>query len=175
MPQCPTHLSFLYLVLQLLFSSLLHFSFVALLFLSLSVLLIESGVYGGHLCRLANRGCKLVGCGSSVPKLQISNDDLSKMVETSDEWISDRTGIRKRRVLSGQFVSLYIKLLERLADLLFVFASMIFRKSKHYKNLRKCGKLSLLDLDHLPCLLIFCFLVSMVDLYGNQTLHVLLN
>ncbi|CAO2827041.1 unnamed protein product [Amaranthus hypochondriacus] len=52
--------------------------------------------------RLANRGCKLVGCGSSVPKLQISNDDLSKMVETSDEWISDRTGIRKRRVLSGE-------------------------------------------------------------------------
>lgn len=82
--------------------------------------------FGGHLCRLASKGCKLVGCGSSVPKLQISNDDLSKMVETSDEWISDRTGIRKRRILSGQFVSLYIKLLERLADLLFVFLSMIF-------------------------------------------------
>ncbi|CAO2820520.1 unnamed protein product [Amaranthus hypochondriacus] len=52
--------------------------------------------------RLVNRGCKLVGCGSSVPKLVISNDDLSKMVETSDEWISTRTGIRKRRVLSGE-------------------------------------------------------------------------
>ncbi|XP_021770023.1 3-oxoacyl-[acyl-carrier-protein] synthase III, chloroplastic-like [Chenopodium quinoa] len=51
--------------------------------------------------RLVNRGCKLVGCGSAVPKLQISNDDLSKFVETSDEWISTRTGIRKRRVLSG--------------------------------------------------------------------------
>ncbi|KAL2920812.1 3-oxoacyl-[acyl-carrier-protein] synthase III chloroplastic [Bienertia sinuspersici] len=52
--------------------------------------------------RLGNRGCKLVGCGSALPKLQISNDDLSKYVETSDEWISTRTGIRKRRVLSGE-------------------------------------------------------------------------
>lgn len=51
--------------------------------------------------RLVNRGCKLVGCGSAVPKLEISNDDLSKIVETSDEWIATRTGIRKRRVISG--------------------------------------------------------------------------
>ncbi|XP_021836859.1 beta-ketoacyl-[acyl-carrier-protein] synthase III, chloroplastic-like isoform X2 [Spinacia oleracea] len=51
---------------------------------------------------LVNRGCKLVGCGSAVPKLQISNDDLSKIVETSDEWISTRTGIRNRRILSGE-------------------------------------------------------------------------
>lgn len=51
--------------------------------------------------RLVSKGCKLVGCGSAVPTLQISNDDLSKMVDTSDEWISSRTGIRKRRVLAG--------------------------------------------------------------------------
>ncbi|XP_074264923.1 beta-ketoacyl-[acyl-carrier-protein] synthase III, chloroplastic [Silene latifolia] len=51
--------------------------------------------------RLVYQGCKLVGCGSAVPKLQISNDDLSTMIETSDEWISTRTGIRNRRVLSG--------------------------------------------------------------------------
>ncbi|XP_027342462.1 3-oxoacyl-[acyl-carrier-protein] synthase 3 A, chloroplastic-like [Abrus precatorius] len=52
--------------------------------------------------RLVSKGCKLVGCGSAVPTLQISNDDLSKMVDTSDEWISVRTGIRRRRVLSGR-------------------------------------------------------------------------
>ncbi|CAJ2661461.1 3-oxoacyl-(acyl-carrier-protein) synthase chloroplastic-like [Trifolium pratense] len=51
--------------------------------------------------RLVSKGCKLVGCGSAVPALQISNDDLSKIVDTNDEWISVRTGIRKRRVLSG--------------------------------------------------------------------------
>lgn len=52
--------------------------------------------------RLVGRGCKLIGCGSAVPNLQISNDDLAKIVETSDEWISVRTGIRNRRVLSGK-------------------------------------------------------------------------
>ncbi|KAK4415303.1 3-oxoacyl-[acyl-carrier-protein] synthase 3 A, chloroplastic [Sesamum alatum] len=57
----------------------------------------ESGVP-----RLVSRGCKLVGCGSAVPSLQISNDDLSKIVDTSDEWISVRTGIRNRRILSGK-------------------------------------------------------------------------
>ncbi|KAL3535372.1 hypothetical protein ACH5RR_003833 [Cinchona calisaya] len=52
--------------------------------------------------RLSSRGCKLVGCGSAVPSLQISNDDLAKIVDTCDEWISVRTGIRNRRVLSGK-------------------------------------------------------------------------
>ncbi|XP_078427557.1 3-ketoacyl-acyl carrier protein synthase III [Wolffia australiana] len=51
--------------------------------------------------RLVGMGSKLVGCGSAVPKLQISNEDLARIVETSDEWISVRTGIRNRRVLSG--------------------------------------------------------------------------
>ncbi|KAK4485572.1 hypothetical protein RD792_008215 [Penstemon davidsonii] len=50
--------------------------------------------------RLVSRGCKLVGCGSAVPSLHISNDDLSKIVDTNDEWISVRTGIRNRRILS---------------------------------------------------------------------------
>ncbi|KAL0346036.1 UNVERIFIED_CONTAM: 3-oxoacyl-[acyl-carrier-protein] synthase 3 A, chloroplastic [Sesamum radiatum] len=50
--------------------------------------------------RLVGKGCKLVGCGSAVPSVKISNDDLSKIVDTSDEWISVRTGIRNRRILS---------------------------------------------------------------------------
>ncbi|PIN14100.1 Beta-ketoacyl-[acyl-carrier-protein] synthase III [Handroanthus impetiginosus] len=52
--------------------------------------------------RLFSKGCKLVGCGSAVPSIQISNDDLSEIVYTSDEWISVRTGIRNRRILSGK-------------------------------------------------------------------------
>uniref|UniRef100_A0A803PM44 beta-ketoacyl-[acyl-carrier-protein] synthase III n=1 Tax=Cannabis sativa TaxID=3483 RepID=A0A803PM44_CANSA len=52
--------------------------------------------------RLVSQGCKLVGCGSAVPALKISNDDLSKIVDTNDEWISVRTGIRNRRVISGK-------------------------------------------------------------------------
>ncbi|KAG6482346.1 hypothetical protein ZIOFF_058977 [Zingiber officinale] len=52
-------------------------------------------------CRVVGLGSKLVGSGSAVPKLTISNDDLAQIVETSDEWISVRTGIRNRRVLTG--------------------------------------------------------------------------
>ncbi|KAK8941593.1 hypothetical protein KSP40_PGU011691 [Platanthera guangdongensis] len=51
--------------------------------------------------RLVSMGSKLVGCGSAVPKTTISNDDLAQFVETSDEWIHVRTGIRNRRVLIG--------------------------------------------------------------------------
>ncbi|OAY79263.1 3-oxoacyl-(acyl-carrier-protein) synthase 3 B, chloroplastic [Ananas comosus] len=54
-----------------------------------------------RLPRLVGMGSKLVGCGSAVPKLMVSNDDLAKIVDTSDEWISVRTGIRNRRVLTG--------------------------------------------------------------------------
>uniref|UniRef100_A0A0E0PES1 beta-ketoacyl-[acyl-carrier-protein] synthase III n=1 Tax=Oryza rufipogon TaxID=4529 RepID=A0A0E0PES1_ORYRU len=52
-------------------------------------------------CRVVGMGSKLIGCGSATPSLSVSNDDLSKIVETSDEWIAARTGIRNRRVLSG--------------------------------------------------------------------------
>lgn len=51
--------------------------------------------------RVVGMGSKLVGCGSAAPKRLISNDDLAQIVETSDEWISVRTGIRNRRVLTG--------------------------------------------------------------------------
>jgi len=59
------------------------------------------------LYRVVGMGSKLVGCGSAVPKLQVSNDDLANIVETSDEWISVRTGIQNRRVLAGTKPSLY--------------------------------------------------------------------
>ena len=47
-------------------------------------------------------GCKLIGSGSAVPSLLISNDDLAKIVDTNDEWIASRTSIRNRRVVSGK-------------------------------------------------------------------------
>jgi 3-oxoacyl-[acyl-carrier-protein] synthase-3 len=40
------------------------------------------------------------GTGSSVPPDTITNDDLSKMVDTSDEWITTRTGIKTRHIAS---------------------------------------------------------------------------
>ena len=56
-------------------------------------------------CRVVGMGSKLIGCGSAIPTLNVSNANLSKIVETSDEWIAVQTGIRNRRVLSGNYVS----------------------------------------------------------------------
>ncbi|MEY2487556.1 MAG: 3-oxoacyl-[acyl-carrier-protein] synthase [Verrucomicrobiota bacterium] len=44
------------------------------------------------------RTVSIVGTGSYVPEKRLTNDDLSRIVETSDEWITTRTGIKERRV-----------------------------------------------------------------------------
>jgi 3-oxoacyl-[acyl-carrier-protein] synthase III len=44
---------------------------------------------------------RLMGIGSAVPKKILSNADLEKIIETSDEWITSRTGIRERRIVSA--------------------------------------------------------------------------
>lgn len=47
-------------------------------------------------------GCVIAGCGKAAPSLRVSNDDLAKIVETDDEWIVSRTGIRARRIATTQ-------------------------------------------------------------------------
>src|SRR2546421_305683 len=44
------------------------------------------------------RTCSITGLGSYVPAKILTNADLEKMVETSDEWITSRTGIKERRL-----------------------------------------------------------------------------
>ena len=44
----------------------------------------------------------IAGTGSFVPEKTLTNDDLSKMVDTSDEWITSRTGIKSRHVCSEE-------------------------------------------------------------------------
>ncbi len=41
---------------------------------------------------------RIAGTGSALPKQVVTNDDLAKRVDTSDEWIASRTGIRQRHV-----------------------------------------------------------------------------
>ncbi|WP_392485950.1 beta-ketoacyl-ACP synthase III [Haloimpatiens sp. FM7315] len=48
---------------------------------------------------------EIIGTGSYVPPLVVNNRDLSKIVDTSDEWISSRTGIKKRRISEGENTS----------------------------------------------------------------------
>ena len=40
---------------------------------------------------------KIAGVGSYVPENVVTNDDLTKIMDTSDEWIQERTGIKERR------------------------------------------------------------------------------
>lgn len=46
------------------------------------------------------KGVAIIGTGSATPTQVLDNQELSKMVETSDEWIKTRTGIRKRHLAS---------------------------------------------------------------------------
>lgn len=43
-------------------------------------------------------GSRIIGTGSYTPKKVLTNQDLERMIETSDEWITERTGIKERRI-----------------------------------------------------------------------------
>jgi 3-oxoacyl-[acyl-carrier-protein] synthase-3 len=45
---------------------------------------------------------RIMGTGSYVPDNKLTNEDLTQFVETSDEWIYSRTGIKERRISKGQ-------------------------------------------------------------------------
>lgn len=50
--------------------------------------------------------CVTVGCGSYLPARVLTNNDLARMVDTSDDWITQRTGIRERHVAAdGEMTS----------------------------------------------------------------------
>jgi 3-oxoacyl-[acyl-carrier-protein] synthase-3 len=44
------------------------------------------------------QGCAITGVGSYVPERILTNADLEKIVDTTDEWITSRTGIKERRI-----------------------------------------------------------------------------
>lgn len=74
---------------------------------------------------------KIIGTGSSLPKKIVTNDMLSEFLDTSDEWIRTRTGVRSRHVISD----------ERLEDLAVDAAA---------KALADAG-ISASDLDYIIC------------------------
>ena len=47
---------------------------------------------------------KISGTGSALPERVLTNADLEKMVETSDAWILERTGIAQRRIVENDNV-----------------------------------------------------------------------
>lgn len=48
---------------------------------------------------------EIIGHGHFLPAKVLTNDDLSKMVDTNDEWISTRTGIKQRHVVTNELTS----------------------------------------------------------------------
>jgi len=49
---------------------------------------------------MPNYSAILTGTGSYLPEKRLTNDDLAKMVDTNDEWIIQRTGIKERRIVA---------------------------------------------------------------------------
>ncbi len=50
-------------------------------------------------------GIKILGTGAYLPKKILTNDDLSSMVETNDEWITQRVGIKERHISETETAS----------------------------------------------------------------------
>jgi 3-oxoacyl-[acyl-carrier-protein] synthase-3 len=62
---------------------------------------VHAGVFDpnrGAIPMNSRRYARIAGTGSHLPARLVSNDDLAKIVDTSDEWIATRTGIRERRI-----------------------------------------------------------------------------
>ena len=50
-------------------------------------------------------GLRILGTGSALPKKVVTNDELATMVDTSDEWIRERTGIGARHIAENESVA----------------------------------------------------------------------
>ena len=67
----------------------------------------------------------ILGTGSYVPEKVLTNDDLAKIVDTNDEWITTRTGIKERRIASEN---------EATSDLAFYAAKKGRNDGEKHKN-----------------------------------------
>jgi 3-oxoacyl-[acyl-carrier-protein] synthase-3 len=72
-------------------------------------------------------GVAITGSGSSVPERYLDNDALSRVVDTSDEWIASRTGIRQRRLAdaAGSLRAIATQAAQNALDMASVSASEI--------------------------------------------------
>lgn len=60
----------------------------------------------------------ITGVGGYVPDYILTNQELEKMVETNDEWITSRTGIKERRILKGENQGVSVMGIAAVKDLL---------------------------------------------------------
>jgi 3-oxoacyl-[acyl-carrier-protein] synthase III len=57
---------------------------------------------------MAVKSIKIIGTGRYLPDRVVTNDDLAERMETSDDWIRDRTGIRARRVVAPDIATSHL-------------------------------------------------------------------
>lgn len=67
---------------------------------------------------MANIRAAITGVGGYVPDYVLTNQELETMVDTSDEWITTRTGIKERRILKGEGKGVSILGIEAVKDLI---------------------------------------------------------
>ena len=67
---------------------------------------------------MANIKAAITGVGGYVPDYILTNQELETMVETSDEWITTRTGIKERRILKGDGQGVSVLGIEAMKDLM---------------------------------------------------------
>src|ERR1043165_4423793 len=60
----------------------------------------------------------ITGVGGYVPEYVLTNKELETMVDTTDEWIQTRTGIKERRILKGEGLGFSDIAVEAVKDLL---------------------------------------------------------
>jgi 3-oxoacyl-[acyl-carrier-protein] synthase-3 len=60
----------------------------------------------------------ITGVGGYVPDYILTNNELEKMVETNDEWITSRTGIKERRILKGDNLGVSVMGIAAVKDML---------------------------------------------------------
>ncbi len=67
---------------------------------------------------------KISGLGHAVPQTIVTNEDLSKILDTSDEWITERTGIKERRFFDPEIEGTLAKMAKKAADMALERAKM---------------------------------------------------
>ena len=67
---------------------------------------------------------KIIGTGSAHPSCAVSNQMLEQFLDTSDEWITERTGIKERCVISS----------EKLEDMAVIAATKALEDAKAYAD-----------------------------------------
>src|SRR6185295_15816641 len=60
----------------------------------------------------------VTGVGGYVPDYVLTNKELETMVETTDEWITTRTGVKERRILKGENLGVSVLGIEAVKDML---------------------------------------------------------